>query len=294
MVKQRRSPIRVGDSRAVLWFLQKYGFVSPETGIRLLAHRLTKLYGDQPPPFDPAVIAEELKVRDISFGPIGKDALLIPADTGFKIKIGQELPRTRQRFALAHELGHSLFFNSDEPRPYRPYSRDESSDHEERLCDVFAGEILLPEGSLKEHIRRAHEPGVDTLLRLARVFDVSAWCLAIRIAELRLWKAAAISWTPDHNDTISIPSGSVVPKLRVAWSAAPKGYFVPNGDSAQSSSVIYSCYVSGDRYAGEEVMSLGSLRGNYHMSCVRVRDASDKGDYGVLSVVNLPSSSSAR
>lgn len=287
MMKQSRTPSRIGDSPAVLWFLKKYGFTSPEIGIRSLARRLTRVYGDQPPPFDPGLIARELRVRDISFGPIGKDALLIPTDTGFRIRIGEEFPRTRQRFALAHEVGHSLFFNNDGPRPFRPYSKDESSDYEERLCHIFAGEILLPENSLTEQFRRVHRPDVDALLHLARVFDVSAWCLAIRISELKLWKAATISWTPDHANTTSIPSGSVVPKLRVAWSAAPRGYYIPPGASARSCSVIYSCYVSGDRQATEEVLSLGTLRGTYQVSCARVPDVTNKGDHGVLSVVGL-------
>lgn len=290
MMKQSRTPSRIGDSPAVLWFLNKYGFTSPEIGIRSLARRLTGVYGDQPPPFEPGLIARELRVRDISFGPIGKDALLIPTDAGFRIKIGEEFPRTRQRFALAHELGHILFFNIDRPHPFRPYSKNGSSDYyEERLCDIFAGEILLPENSLTEHVRRVHKPDVNTLLHLARVFDVSTWCLAIRMNELKLWKAAAISWTPDHANTTLIPSGSVVPKLRVAWSSAPRGYYIPLSDSARSFSIIYSCYVSGDCQATEEVLSLGTLKGTYQVSCARVPDATNKGGYNVLSVVDLSS-----
>ena len=289
MIKQGRIPSRMGDNTAVLWFVKKHGFTSPEMGIRSLARRLISVYGDQPPPFEPRLVAQELKVHDISFGPIGKDALLIPTNAGFRIRIGEEFPKTRQRFALAHELGHSLFFNSDEPHPFRPYSNHESSDYEERLCDIFAGEILLPKDSLTKHVCQFDKPAADAVLHLAKVFDVSAQCLAIRISELRLWQAAVIGWTPDHANTISVPSGSVVPKLRVAWSTAPRGYYVPLKDSARSSSVIYSCYASGDREATVEVLSLGSLRGTYHVSCGRVPDPTNKGDHGVVSVVDLSS-----
>jgi hypothetical protein len=246
------------------------------------------VYGDRPPPFDPRVIAGQLKVHEISFGPIGKDALLIPVDNGFEVKISSELPRSRQRFALAHELGHSLFFNTDGSRPLRPYSRDESDEPEERLCNIFAGEILVPEYSLREIIQNAKEPKLEILLNLARVFNVSVQCLAIRVAESQLWNAAVVNWSPDHSEVTSLPTGGVVPKLRVNWAATPKGYFIPMHDSAKIYSVVYSCYLDGEPANADEVLSLGTLRGRYHISCVRVRDVADSG-CSVLSLVNLKS-----
>ena len=287
MTRVHRSLASTTKSPAILWFLQRHGFSSAEIGIRSLAQRLIKLYGDQALPFDPKVIARELKVHQISFGSIGKDALLIPTNNGFKIKISSELPKSRQRFALAHELGHILFFNTDGPRPFRPYSKDEANGFEERLCDIFAGEILIPEYSLRQQLQHAGEPKLKTLLDIARVFDVSVWCLAIRIANLKLWDAAVVNWAPDNAKTVSIPTIGVAPKLRVSWEATPKGYFIPKSDSAKSSSAVYLCYLKGTQTDTYEVLSLGSVRGMHRVSCIRIPDAFNKGDYNVLSLVHL-------
>jgi hypothetical protein len=278
-------------SPTILWFLQRHGFSSAEIGMRSLAQRLIKLYGDQTPPFDPTVIARELKANQISFGSIGKDALLIPTDNGFRIKISSELPKSRQRFALAHELGHTLFFNTDSQRPFRPYAKAETDSFEERLCDIFAGEVLIPEHSLRPHLRNAGEPKLETLLDIARTFDVSVWCLSIRIAGLKLWDAAIVNWAPDNAETVSIPAIGLAPKLRVSWEATPRGYFIPRSDSAKSSSAVYLCYLNGDQIDTDEVMSLGSVRGTHHLSCMRIPDAYNEGNYSVLSLIKLSPSS---
>jgi len=287
MTSIHRSLASTTRSSAILWFLQKYGFSSAEIGIRSLAQRLIKLYGDQTPPFNPRVIARELKVYKISFGSIGKDALLIPTDNGFRIKISSELPKSRQRFALAHEIGHTLFFNTDGPCPFRPYSTDKASVYEERLCDIFAGEILVPEHSLRRHLQHTSEANVETLLNTARVFNISAQCLAIRIANLKLWDAAVVNWAPDDVETVPIPPIGIAPKLRVRWDAAPKGHFIPKSDSAKPSSAVYLCYLKGTQLETDENLSLGSVRGMRRVSCIRVPDAFNQGDYTVLSLINL-------
>jgi len=289
MMRMIRNSVRTTRNPAILWFLQRHGFSSAESGIHSLAQRLIKLYGDQIPPFDLKVIADELKVREISFASIGKDALLIPTEDGFKIKISSELPKSRQRFALAHELGHTLFFNRDGPRPYRPYSKYKDNGAEERLCDIFAGEILIPEYSLRQQIRHFREPTLRNLLNIAKTFDVSVQCLAIRIANLKLWDAAVVNWTPDHAETISIPNLGYSPKLRVNWEATPKGNFVPKIDSAKADSIVYICYLRGGEMENDETMSLGSIRGKHHICCLRTSGPLTKDDYNVLSLINLSS-----
>lgn len=287
MTRTIRDSVRTTRNPAILWFLQKHGFSSAEKGIRSLAQRLIKLYGDQVPPFDPKVIADELKVREVSFASIGRDALLIPTENGFKIKISSELPKSRQRFALAHELGHTLFFNRDGSRPYRPYSRYEDNGAEERLCDIFAGEVLIPEHSLRQQLRHFGEPKLHKLLDIAKIFEVSVQCLAIRIANLKLWDAAVVNWTPDHTGIVSIPNIGSSPKLRVSWEATPKGNFVPKSDSAKANSAVYICYLKGGQIENDETISLGSIRGEHRISCLRTSDPFTKDDYNVLSLINL-------
>ena len=65
MPRTHRRSVSMAQSPAILWFLQKHGFPSAEIGIRSLAQRLIGHYGEQSPPFDPAIIAKELKVLEI-------------------------------------------------------------------------------------------------------------------------------------------------------------------------------------------------------------------------------------
>lgn len=71
--------------------------------------------------------------------------------------------RHRQRFTLAHELGHIVL-------EHPPESRCSSMQISEcnREADLFASELLIPEFFLDELMQRTQSPSI-----LARLFDVS-------------------------------------------------------------------------------------------------------------------------
>lgn len=102
--------------------------------------------------------------------------------------------QTRQRFTIAHELGHLLLH---ETRPMivdtHVYRRDEVSSmgtkKEEREANAFAAELLMP----KDFVERAVDGLIDDhptitanqlVARLASQFEVSEQAMEIRLGNL--------------------------------------------------------------------------------------------------------------
>jgi Zn-dependent peptidase ImmA (M78 family) len=104
----------------------------------------------------------------------------------------------RQRFTIAHELGHLLLH---EGRPLitdysvRINSRDETSsmgtDKEEVEANAFAAAILMPRNLVWAELKREVETGDassrdELIARLARIFYVSTEAMGYRLVNLSL------------------------------------------------------------------------------------------------------------
>jgi hypothetical protein len=98
------------------------------------------------------------------------------ADDGLEIVYSSHLSPERRRFTIAHELGHAVLARTGSrfPRAGREV---------ERICDMFATEVLLPRGSFLEHASGA--PDVEKVFELARLFKTSIAATARRYAELK-------------------------------------------------------------------------------------------------------------
>lgn len=101
---------------------------------------------------------------------------------GYLIEInGNDAPR-RQRFTLAHEIGHYLLHRDmldggiEDDRMYR----SRLSDQVERQANRLAGQILMPPGL----VMTAWRAGARDISRLADTFDVSEKAMEIRLQEL--------------------------------------------------------------------------------------------------------------
>jgi len=80
----------------------------------------------------------------------------------------------RQRFTLAHEFKHVL----DHPFAATLYGALDA-DQIERICDYFAGCLLIPRPALK----RAYVSGTQHISALAQQFDVSAQAMRVRLSQ---------------------------------------------------------------------------------------------------------------
>lgn len=110
------------------------------------------------------------------------------------IGVNSHQSETRQRFTVAHEIGHFLLHADDRMHVDRGYEvklRDakssEGTDVEEKEANLFAAELLMPEKFLERDL--AELDGVDlcdeqALKGIAEKYQVSTQALAFRLAYL--------------------------------------------------------------------------------------------------------------
>jgi Zn-dependent peptidase ImmA (M78 family) len=92
--------------------------------------------------------------------------------------------KVRQRFSVAHELGH--FVMDEEAQHFVEFDPQSAGDpphykwEKERRANVFAAELLMPADRVRA------DAGSYSLSRLARRYDVSDAAMGFRLANLRL------------------------------------------------------------------------------------------------------------
>jgi hypothetical protein len=128
------------------------------------------------PPTDLEQLARQLNVRAIRFEDLPISGQLRRSGKAFEIVCSSWVTGGRRQFTIAHEIGHAIFESTG---PRCPQSGSEL----ERLCDMLAAEILMPE----EHFLRAIGPEISIrgIRRTSRLFNTSLSATAIRCAELR-------------------------------------------------------------------------------------------------------------
>ena len=126
--------------------------------------------------------------------------MLVPLDGGeWAILVNADHAKARQRFTIAHELGHLLLHgyttaHADRAFKFRDARSSEGSALEEIQANQFAAELLMPRELLLKAVRArpldhaadaADDDAFDAwLASLARRFDVSKQAMAIRISSV--------------------------------------------------------------------------------------------------------------
>ena len=156
-------------------------------------------------------LAEDLGVKRVLTRPLtgfqdvrhpGVDAMLVPLPEGYSVVINQNAPHTRQRYSLAHELGHIMLLEAESSPPmpssstrYRSHvaiAKDRDAE-EERLCNVIAAELLMPEKTFTEKVK-AFGRSLEHLPLLAYLFGTSLTATAIRYWELLPEPCHLVKW----------------------------------------------------------------------------------------------------
>ncbi len=158
---------------------------------------------------EPAILVEQIaekyaKVRKLSL-PEDISGMLVPLPDSsdgsrWAIVINSQHPSVRQRFTIAHELGHLLLHRYMTPHAdgrFQVRFRDELSGtgtvREEIEANQFAAELLMPESLLIKHLSTIGFDYADVasdaqtlrkLNLLARKYQVSVQALSFRVANL--------------------------------------------------------------------------------------------------------------
>lgn len=101
----------------------------------------------------------------------------------------------RQRFTIAHELGHfflhpttSKIFVDAAPIFFRDETSSEGSQRQEIEANAFAAELLMPEDAMRQCLEQQPVDAFDenTIHKLASEFGVSKQAVIIRLTRLGL------------------------------------------------------------------------------------------------------------
>ena len=133
------------------------------------------------------------------------DGMLIPVDGGYVIAVNQDVAESRQRYSLAHEIGHLIEIKDPDstrssagtgPR-FKGLGSHENR-QEERRCEAIAAELLMP---FETFTRKVREAGLSlaSVPFLARVFETSITSTAIRLLELMPEPALLVRWRLNRN-----------------------------------------------------------------------------------------------
>jgi Zn-dependent peptidase ImmA (M78 family) len=123
--------------------------------------------------------------------------LVIQNDTG-TIGYNPHESRVRQRFTIAHELGHyilhknannDLFIDREFQVLYRNQKSSQGNMKQEQEANAFAASLLMPERFLLNEIKQNSYNLTDdaSLKNLAKQFNVSVAAMSLRLVNLNLF-----------------------------------------------------------------------------------------------------------
>lgn len=120
------------------------------------------------------------------------------SDDGVLIGVNSATSRKRQRFTVAHEIGHMVLHQSDNLRvdsviQFRDGISTLGTDPNERQANAFAASLLMPRVLLETHLATAWASGATTrdaiVTQLASEFDVSTEAMSYRLINLGVLRA---------------------------------------------------------------------------------------------------------
>lgn len=167
----------------------EYRYTSPA----MAAKELVRKYGIHSAPIDVEAICRQEGIRIFTMDmheieSIAKKdiagAIQKHPDYGFTILVNESDIGVRQRFTIAHELGHYFLHmdkDSKENKIITSFRMDSSPI--ERQANTFAANLLMPEDLVRQEHARMVIPVSDTL---AEIFRVSKQTMRIRLEELEL------------------------------------------------------------------------------------------------------------
>ena len=157
-------------------------------GIRKLAREIFKKY-DLTIPVDLSYLLKKLNI-DIERCPLSKhiDGMALPVKkwhVNGLIIINSNMIKTRERFTIAHEIGHILKHPLELGNYYlyEPQNGFNNLSVYEREANIFATELLMPKTAVANAFYQQHIQNVE---ELAFLFMVSKQAMSIRLEELKL------------------------------------------------------------------------------------------------------------
>lgn len=164
----------------------------PDARIDEIAARVLALAHVEPtPPIDLHAIARELGVATISERPMVEDGRLEQRANRTVIYLRHGSRGTRQRFTLAHEIGHLILANPNQELVARRMWP--GAGREERFCDEFAAALLLPRAWVLGTF--GDKPvTLSTARAVADACNASLSAAVVRLRAVLNWRSSLLQW----------------------------------------------------------------------------------------------------
>src|SRR5438309_6665696 len=178
------------NSRAILEWARQTGTRDPSGTMAELAESLRDAYFSRnkrairKPPYLAEKMAPLRRIIGFVVQNIDESARLEVGKNGFLCVLSYGEHRgVRRNFSIAHELGHTEFYDIEKWPPTPLISPHQMGTEEvERLCHRFAECLLIPQRDLPSVQKRiAEELSFDTILRTAHEYQVSLDTLVRRL-----------------------------------------------------------------------------------------------------------------
>ena len=167
-------------------FAEHYGFRRPDHATCAVARLVLEETAQSKPRFvlqpmfdrSPVELDRFVRVEEMAYA-----GSLTKHSDQYRITVNAVHARGRQRFSVAHELGHTFFVPFSPATRYRVPGTAHDSGIEERLCNLFATCVLMPEDCFSNDLS-ARPLSPESVISLSDTYDVSVQAAAIRTAEL--------------------------------------------------------------------------------------------------------------
>ncbi len=202
----------------------------------MMASRILEESGQGRPPVS---LESVLRVRLSSVTYAAKlpaEARIEEYEAGFLISLHESLrllsKRRRRRFTIAHEIGHTLFYDLETRPPKRRIRLGFGDKFEERLCQDFAAKLLLPTPYMLEVLADFKESPenrrIATIQRICADCVVAVWPVVMRVMrDFDCWNSIVLNvrWSGKYG-LFSEDKRT----WRVLWASVPssvRGLYLP-------------------------------------------------------------------
>jgi Zn-dependent peptidase ImmA (M78 family) len=284
--------------RHIIAVIEETGQPDAVSAVRVKARALVQRYFgsfQEHPPFNLNAMASFCGLHESAEPPrFSADSEIAPESDGrIVLRVNRDRPKTRQRFSIGHEIGHTFFPEYRYRLQCRkPLNRDwaDPNDLLETLCDVAASELLFPEPWFSDRVSKLNLCA-EEIVTLASEYQASRDATVRRLVEVHESPLAALflSWklkptevrqqANDKNQYKMFDDDELSrqrPKLRVDYAVA-NGTFaamhvahVPSDKSIPSEGVIYEASGTQESRDGAMWLDLGTCAGNFMVHAIPV------------------------
>lgn len=197
----------------------------------------------------------------------GADAWLVRGKKYGIVRFNSTIDRGRQRFAIAHELGHwELHRTESQASLCREADlRDYKKSPMEIEANLFAAEFLMPANMFRAHCR-TESPSLPLIKRLAETYSTSLTATGMRYVDLAKYTClVAFSengrvrfWRGQKESEYYLPKQCALHAESLAWQCSMNGLNQSDMSEVPSSAWFSHLHDCDDIVVHEQSMKLGS------------------------------------